>query len=72
MIDAALIPLLPPEEQARLGVGPHWATCSPDYPEKPAGEAAQERTLIDLDDGTYASVCVDCGAHAIIEKNPTA
>jgi len=46
----------------------HYATCTADYPEKQEGEAPQALTRIDLDDGTEAVSCNDCGAYIIERK----
>lgn len=46
----------------------HFKTCHADYPEKPAGEAPQHTQDDDLEDGTIARICTDCGAFEIIKK----
>lgn len=46
----------------------HYPTCRADYPEKTPGERPQATTDIDLEDGTVARTCNDCGAFEIVSK----
>lgn len=40
----------------------HFPTCRSDYPEKLSGEKPRALQFIDLEDGEWVKVCVDCGA----------
>lgn len=40
----------------------HFPTCHSNYPEKVPGERAQQLQRVDLDEGDWVDVCVDCGA----------
>lgn len=46
----------------------HHKTCRANYPEKPAGEAPQATTDVDIGDGEIARTCNDCGAFEILPK----
>jgi hypothetical protein len=43
----------------------HQPTCSPDYPEKPAGEEPQHLIVEDIGDGEFVLQCSDCGAFGL-------
>lgn len=46
----------------------HYEGCTSDYPEKPAGEAAQSRTWIPLGDDGGVWSCDDCGATVMVSR----